>query len=146
MKFKYLTIFDKNNNNSFYEDTQDIKIEGFIDSGTTLSYFPKNVYTTFLENFKKFCRLEGKCLSLSQFTNLDNSWCFEKDKETDISDFWSSFPTIVFTFSNDQTYIWFPRNYFYEVTEKSNISFCKAAAVAASGFSLASSLANSSRF
>jgi len=100
-------------------------MEGFIDSGTTLSYFPKNIYQLFIASINKYCEKPSKCLRRDKsFIGWDKSQCFLKLPETEMSDFYDSFPLIIFQFGNKGTYTWFPRNYFYQSQEKPGASYC----------------------
>jgi len=60
-------------------------MEGFIDSGTTLSYFPKNIYQLFIASINKYCEKPSKCLRRDKsFIGWDKSQCFLKLPETEM--------------------------------------------------------------
>lgn len=113
LKFKSLSIsgnIKSETNNLIMQ----ISKTGFIDSGTTLSYFPGTMYNEFINNFKNFCTNKNKCLNKSTFDSQDSSYCFEIPDNLSYSEFLESYPIITFNFDeSNYNYKWLPKNYFY---------------------------------
>lgn len=119
LQWKSLSVYGlQEDQSTIFEQTTALNMEGFIDSGTTLSYFPYKIYNSFLENFKTFCSLPGKCISKSTYTSIDKSYCFifndDDDDDNSYLKFLYSFPTLNFKFSNEVGYVWYPKNYLYK--------------------------------
>lgn len=116
-------------NNDYYISLTKIKIgdsiifnnyEGLIDSGTTITYFPKSLFNSILKEFNSFCE-NKKC---GNFTDTGDLYCAsfssDEEKEKAINEFW---PNITFDFEG-VNYILTPNDYYYEVVNKKGIFSC----------------------
>jgi len=79
------------------------KIQPFLDSGTTESYFPSGIYDAFMKKFGNFCQQEGKCLGKKERR------CFRPTVDT-LDAFFASFPSLTFRLG-DVEYEWGSRYY-----------------------------------
>ena len=140
-KIKFVEM--KNNNKYFEVNINNItvnnikiknydmsKFSNFLDSGTTLSFFPNVIYDEVISVFDSECKKfgynkcgkyeyvsdSGACYIFDNYTHLNNA----------IKNFW---PTITF-FINDYEFKWKPEYYFFNISEEKNrseacIGFCK---------------------
>ena len=90
-----------------------------VDSGTTISYFPKTLYTEVEKQINIFCSQVHKCLGDSYPT--DNGLCFKIKENVSLENFLLSMPDIHFTFEKNVKYTWKPQSYLYNSTD-SNIN------------------------
>ncbi len=86
-----------------------------IDSGTTLSYFPANLYNEMEKQINIECSKIDKCLGDSFTTQI--GMCFKRKDNISFARFLESLPTITFIFENNTKYYWKPENYIYNYTE-----------------------------
>ena len=95
-------------------DTKKYKV--FIDSGTTITYFPKDIYRSIKEEFNSVCRQKGKnCGVFNDYSGLGYCGLFKniKDKEKALNEYWPNI-TVVFDGYN---YTLTPRDYYYDYSE-----------------------------
>lgn len=90
------------NNNDYYT---------VIDSGTTISYFPKNLFFDFEKQLNIYCSQIDKCLGNSYST--ESGICYKLKENTSYEQFISSMPNFYFTFENNVKYVWKPESYLY---------------------------------
>jgi len=86
-----------------------------IDSGTTISYFPRNLYSDVERQINNFCAQINRCLGDSFIT--ENGMCFKLKDNINYLQFVESMPSIFFKFEGDVNYEWKPRNYLYNYTD-----------------------------
>ncbi len=112
--------------NNFYVNINNMKVgdriistkqyRGFVDSGTTISYFPKEIYKSIINEFHTICeKYDKKC---GQFRNVDNlGYCgfFDsvEDKEKALNEYW---PNITIAFQG-HNYVLTANDYYYDYTE-----------------------------
>ncbi len=86
-----------------------------IDSGTTISYFPRELYKNVEKQINEFCSQINRCLGDSYKT--DAGLCFKLKDNVNISQFIESMPKFTFIFEGKVKYDWKPENYLYNYTE-----------------------------
>jgi len=95
----------------------------FIDSGTTISYFPHVIFNAIMKNFNKYCEKSGnKC---GKFENVDNiGYCgmFGSNLERieALEKYW---PNITLNLEGYK-YILTPSDYYFEYNENNKIGAC----------------------
>jgi hypothetical protein len=89
-----------------------------IDSGTTLSYFPKKLYTEFEKQINVVCSEINRCLGDS-FT-AEVGICYKLKENVSVLQFVESMPTFSFIFENNTTYYWKPQNYLFNYTDSAS--------------------------
>ena len=134
------TTYHKNNieyvplvegGNNFYININKIQIgdkiinnniKGFIDSGSTLSYFPRDIYNSVIDGFNSFCEKKGK--KCGKFKILsDYGYCgFFNSNEEKIKVINENWPNITF-YLDGYNYVLTPSNYFFDYNEE-NIGAC----------------------
>lgn len=95
-----------------------------VDSGTTFTYFSSKIYLSLLEAFNKFCLEEGNCDGELKEVYGEAHVCYKYDykKYTDISDFFSTFPS--FKLGIDDVEVeWKAKYYLFAWPETPN-TFC----------------------
>lgn len=107
---------------------------GFIDSGTTMTYFPGTIFNNLLIHFDWFCRLDSSkhCKGKRIYEGSQPSKiCFEYEENKFPNgpyEYFASFPILKFLMegSEEETVIfnWFPSEYLYRRTDE---SYCFAA-------------------
>jgi hypothetical protein len=93
-----------------------------IDSGSTISYFPRNLYSEVEKQINIFCSQLEKCLGDSYAT--ENGLCFKLKEFISYEFFLQSLPDIHFTFENNVKYTWKPHSYLYNSTYSGSKEFC----------------------
>ena len=86
-----------------------------IDTGSTFSYFPKNLFKSFYAQFEQLC-LDKKGNNLCGNFKFENDlgYCSTfKDKDTLLKTVKENWPTITFELYKNRLYIWNPLNYYY---------------------------------
>lgn len=86
-----------------------------IDSGTTISYFPNELYKNIMQKVNEYCSRINKCLGDSHKTDIGQ--CFRLKENINFNQFVESMPTITFQFGNDINFDWKPENYLFNNTE-----------------------------
>lgn len=105
---------------------QDLKMISYpdyytvIDSGTTLSYLPSQLYDSVMKQFDEYCTQVNKCLGKS-YTSADGV-CFTLKKNINDGQFIESMPTLQFIFENNVSYYWKPDYYLYKQYTDSDAS------------------------
>ena len=129
-KIEYVPFFPGESN--FYIKINQIKIgeknitpnyRGFIDSGTTISYLPNEIYDAIINEFKSVCnKLNGKCGSFRNVAGLGYCGTFqnEEDKKKAINEYW---PYILFYFEG-HTYNLTANDYYYDYNEGNRPGAC----------------------
>lgn len=101
-------------------DSKDFSIENtnyftIIDSGTTISYLPKNLYSDIQKQIDYFCSQINRCMGDSFHTEIGQ--CYKLKENINIIQFIESMPTFTFNFENDVKYNWPPESYLFNYTE-----------------------------
>lgn len=104
-------------------NTVDFSVNGneyftIIDSGTTLSYFPKKLYTEIEKQINVVCSEINRCLGDS-FT-AEVGICYKLKENVSVLQFIESMPTISFVFENNTKYFWKPKNYLFNYTDSAS--------------------------
>ena len=92
----------------------------FIDSGTTITYFPRQIFDSIMTSFNKYCK--NKC---GKFENVDSiGYCgmfkSKEDRAKALNKYW---PNIVLVLEG-YDYILSPNDYFFEYNENNKIAAC----------------------
>ena len=87
-----------------------------IDSGTTVSYIPTNLYNKIKTQINEFCSQLNRCLGDS--FESDMGICFRLKTNINYLQFKESMPNLNFVFENNVSYDWYPRSYLFNNTEK----------------------------
>ena len=127
----YVDILNKNYGNYFIKlnyikignTTVEYNGKAFIDSGTTLTYFPINQFQQIMKGFLKICEQNKKCGNLRRIKEL--GYCskvlFESEINGIISEGWSDIIVVI----GGKEYIWKPENYhFIYNTESNGLNVC----------------------
>ena len=120
------------NNHFFYISLKKIKINsieknipnsisGFIDSGSTISYFPKNYSDFIIEQIKNSCE-KNKCGQYKFFNDIGHCFIFENKKNLEIT--LKIWPNISFYLENNFVYVWTPFQYFFDYSYDNKIIGC----------------------
>ena len=127
----YVDLLNKDYGNYFitlsYIYVGDKKIfyneQAFIDSGTTLTYFPNQQYNQIMEEFLEICKKNKKCGNLKKIKGLGYCTKIKSDDEIDkiLKEGWSNI-TVVF---DGKIFIWEPENYYFIYnTEANGLNIC----------------------
>ena len=95
----------------------------FVDSGTTISYFPREIFKNMINNFNKYCKKSGnKCGKFEDVKNIGYCMMFNSQQERYISlnNYW---PNITL-FLEGYNYTLTPNDYYFEYNEKEKIGAC----------------------
>ncbi|MCQ2818917.1 MAG: pepsin-like aspartyl protease [archaeon] len=108
----------KNNNN--------YKYSSFIDSGTTIAYFPKILFDEIIKKFKAVCSKEeniNKCGNYSIDRSLGPCYRFKNKEEMEygIKYVW---PSISFNINDKYIYTWKPEQYYFNDTDDNKYQAC----------------------
>ena len=105
MKFNYFQI----------GDTQ-IKFNGnaFIDSGTTLSYFPSKTFRAIMRNYLKNCKNCGNLRRIKEY-----GYCTKFNNEKEINEIVNSWIDIIIVLDGYE-FVWKPENYFFIYDDEEN--------------------------
>ena len=126
----YIKILNKNIGNYLFQlnyiKIGDKKIEfnekAFVDSGTTISYFPNHKFNEIMKGFLELCKKNKKCGNLNRIKGL--GYCTEIDNEAEIesivSEGWSN---ITFVFEGHE-FIWEPENYHFIYNNDNRLILC----------------------
>ena len=131
-EISYIPYYDRN----FYRvklmdiklNNDDIQINDsqyytIIDSGTTISYFPKSLYSQIEKLINIYCSQIDKCLG--DMYNDSIGMCFKVKPKVTEKKFIESLPEFTFLFEKGVKYQWKPENYIYNNTENDKkLNFC----------------------
>ena len=95
----------------------------FIDSGTTITYFPNEIYNSVIDNFKSYCKEKGnKCGKFQDVENIGHCGMFKSKKERfeALNYYW---PNITLNLEG-YSYILTPNNYYFEYNDNNKIGAC----------------------
>jgi hypothetical protein len=131
---KYTPIYDsvlysvKLENISIFGQALEISNQLYtvLDSGTTISYFPSEIFIQISNLLELFCSQSDKCIGVAQKKISEKGICFLLEKNINDNEFISSLPYIFFTFENNLKYNWTPENYIYNKTNVNDeqLKFC----------------------
>lgn len=119
-----IVYLKRNPNNFFFAvELNRIEINGsyintsyntIIDSGTTYSLFPEEIYTSMtkiLDDYSQKDDLPAKQL------RYNDDYCFELDKNSNKRRLYKALPTFHFHFENQYSIPWKPKNYIVEILD-----------------------------
>jgi hypothetical protein len=95
------------------------KYNTIIDSGSTLTYLPRNLFNNIIKRINSYCSQIDKCLGNS-FTSNEMGLCFNAKKNVDFLKFAESMPSLKFIFGKDIIYEWKPEFYLFDNTSLEN--------------------------
>lgn len=102
-----------------------LKISAMFDSGTTFTFFPRDIHEAAMKQLAKHCTKRGKngCHGLKTF---DEDTCFKIDpkKFPNADDFFKVFPPIIFKLEGGAKYVWEPREYFHKRFFLKDVQYC----------------------
>ena len=96
---------------------------GFVDSGTTISYFPKDIYNNILKYFDEYCEKSGnKCGKFEDVKWIGYCGMFSSKEErtNSLNNYW---PNITI-FLEGYNYTLTPNDYYFEYNDKNKIGAC----------------------
>ena len=102
------------------------KYQVVIDSGTTISYFPKEVFNEIVDVVQKICNSyedKNSCGKYSYDKDLGPCFIFDdiQKLEKGVFNYW---PNFSFILSNEYNFKWFSKNYFFNDTTKKTVRAC----------------------
>jgi len=86
-----------------------------IDSGTTVSYFPRDLYNKLKTKVNEFCSQLNRCLGDS--FEADMGICFRLKTNINYLQFRESMPSLNFVFEDSVNYDWNPEGYLFNNTD-----------------------------
>ena len=97
----------------------------FVDSGTTISYFPKEIFNNMINNFNKYCEKNGKGNKCGKFEDVKNiGYCMmfksQKERYISLNNYW---PNITL-FLEGYNYTLTPNDYYFEYNDKEKTGAC----------------------
>jgi len=99
------------------------KYTAIIDSSSTISYFPKDVFNLMITGFFSSCAdLEGKCGDIVRSEGYGVCADFKKEKDLNYAIYFS-WPSININFNN-YSLVWKPINYYMNFTSRNKIRAC----------------------
>ena len=96
---------------------------GFIDSGTTISYFPTDIYNSIIKEFKSYCKKSGDlCGKFQDISGLGYCGIFKtkQDRQIALDNYW---PNLTF-FLEGTDYILTPNDYYFEYKDDGKVGAC----------------------
>ena len=92
-----------------------------IDSGTTITYFPSELYKQVIEKLKQNCNKNDKekCLGYMHYESGD--LCIDQRYDVNLQNFLDSFPSLILKFSENSEISWKPQDYLVLLKDK---TFC----------------------
>ena len=114
----YINIINKNSGGNHYMQLEKIiignksiqsRFESFIDSGTTLTYFPPLLYNKLMNKFLEICKNNPKCGNLRRIEGFGYCAKLKNEDEIDviINEGWMNITFIL----DGKEIIWTPKNY-----------------------------------
>ena len=99
------------------------KYTAIIDSSSTISYFPKDVFNLMITGFFSSCAdLEGECGEIVRSEGYGVCANFKSEKDLNNAIYFS-WPSINISFNN-YSFIWEPKNYYMNFTSRNKIRAC----------------------
>jgi hypothetical protein len=84
-----------------------------VDSGTTFTYLANGIYSSFLYFFNSFCDVPGNCQAEVVKVYGEPQKCFVYKTDTDLNEFFRTFPVVRIVFEGEATVYWRPENYLF---------------------------------
>ena len=94
-----------------------------IDSGSTISYFPNEIGNEIYKEIKNICDKSKKCGKLKKDEELGDCYYFSNNNDLEYA-LDNIMPNISFNINEEYNYIWEPRNYYFNVSNKRQKGFC----------------------
>ena len=128
----YINMLKKNNGVNHYMQLEEIiigkkiiksKMDSFIDSGTTLTYFPAILYNQIMKNFLEICKNNPKCGNLRVIEGFGYCTKLKSEEEIDsiINEGWINITFVL----DGKEIVWIPQNYhFIYNTDKNGLNLC----------------------
>ena len=130
----YIPLINKGGHNfnfqGFSLSINNIQIQtsayGFLDSGTTITYFPKEIYSKIEKEIFTHCKKVRNCGG--SFVNVqDYGPCIKFKGDREMMEGVRNWPGIVFHMKNNgekYDYVWTPENYYFNYTKDGLIHGC----------------------
>ena len=99
------------------------KVPAGLDTGTTNTYFPKEIFESFYVKLKEICSSPNFCFG--DILKLNDEICFYKKKGISKENFFNSMPKFTFNFKENVSYTWQPESYLYEKDDEFCLSVHK---------------------
>ena len=99
------------------------KYSTFIDSGTTISYFPKNMFDEIINEVKKIWEEKGKTYGTLKYINGIGYCVIYKDGNQFYDIIYKVWPNIILEFKNYE-FKWIPENYYFIFTKSKIMHVC----------------------
>lgn len=91
----------------------DSLISGIVDSGTTITYFPHNIYNSIKSNFEDYCKKNGDNCGKEFRKYKDMEYCAKFDSKSNMLKAIHNWPIITFSLEGYE-YVWKPEDYYFE--------------------------------
>ncbi len=121
------TKFDKDEDHYYikiknieiYDIRIKVEISAFIDSGSTLTFMPRDLVEVIINKIKEICNKKKYINKCGKHSYNDYSlYCFEFNNQDEINySIDNIFPDIIFNINNDLNFFWTPKNYFIQVSD-----------------------------
>ena len=105
-----------NGKNIHINNESNIIYNSIIDSGTTVSYFPYFIINNIINVIKDICNQEefkNKCGYIKKIREMGECFIFKTKTEMNYA-IYNIFPNITFLFQGNFTFIWEPKNYYFD--------------------------------
>ena len=99
-------------------------IVGDIDSGSTLTYFPKKLYNSVKQDFEMLCADKEGYNTCGKFYTSNMGYCASFKKYKKLLKAIKRWPNITLALNDNKEYIWEPINYFYYYHESNKNIAC----------------------
>ena len=92
----------------------------FIDSGTTITYFPRQIYNSIISSFNKHCK--NKCGKFEDVSNIGYCAMFKSKEEREkvLNNYWPKITLVL----EGYNYVLTPNDYYFGYNEKNKIGAC----------------------
>lgn len=122
--YYYINIKNISIYNEVNIDTKDYSF--FVDSGTTITYFPKDLSKKITDYIENICKIKENikyCGKIKKIASLGLCYQFENYFKMNytLEKIW---PNITFNIENKINYIWTPKNYVFNDSDNKNIILC----------------------
>ncbi len=84
-----------------------------VDSGTTITYFPTQIFSELQNQINSFCKKTNRCMGYSKPMG-DFTLCYKMNENVNFLQFAESMPLLTFEFANNTFYHLKPQNYLFD--------------------------------